>query len=131
GGPLGRQAGAWRPRAAVVVAAAAACRQQGGRLMFADHAPPRTVGGSADAGHAVDARCRGASYIGDSRIPWGVLMPRNSVANSRPRLVSLARASACAILVTLAAVGLPGAGIGQTGDAAKAKTEAKADVPKP
>jgi hypothetical protein len=58
-------------------------------------------------------------------------MPRNFIANSRPRFVSLARASACASLVALAAVVLPAAGVGQTGDAAKAKTEAKADVAKP
>jgi hypothetical protein len=47
--------------------------------------------------------------------------------NSRPRLVSLARFSACAVVATLAAAGLPATGVGQTGDAAKAKTEAKAE----
>lgn len=53
-----------------------------------------------------------------------------TVAYARPRLVSLARVSACAVLATLLAAGLSVPGIGQTGDAAKAKTEAKADAPK-
>jgi hypothetical protein len=53
------------------------------------------------------------------------------VANLRQRLALLAQASACAVLATIAAAGLSAPGVGQTSDAAKAKTEAKAEAAKP